>query len=203
MSVLLKVENLNKSYPDSTFQLQDVSFSIPYGSIVGFIGDNGAGKSTTMGAIIGNLHRNSGSIVMEGLEIDGDHLALKKDVGVVFDTMKLPTSLTIRKLSKVLKHIYKEWDQRLFNEYITMFSLPENQKIGKFSRGMSMKLSMAVALSHNPKLLILDEATAGLDPSGRHDVLDILSKFGELPTTYHPYRLLEVGASWVIAPFSS
>lgn len=177
MSVLLKVENLNKSYPDSTFQLQDVSFSIPYGSIVGFIGDNGAGKSTTMGAIIGNLHRNSGSIVMEGLEIDGDHLALKKDVGVVFDTMKLPTSLTIRKLSKVLKHIYKEWDQRLFNEYITMFSLPENQKIGKFSRGMSMKLSMAVALSHNPKLLILDEATAGLDPSGRHDVLDILSKF--------------------------
>jgi ABC-2 type transport system ATP-binding protein len=177
MSVLLKVENLNKSYPDSTFQLQDVSFSIPYGSIVGFIGDNGAGKSTTMGAIIGNLHRNSGSIVMEGLEIDGDHLALKKDVGVVFDTMKLPTSLTIRKLSKVLKHIYKEWDQPLFNEYITMFSLPENQKIGKFSRGMSMKLSMAVALSHNPKLLILDEATAGLDPSGRHDVLDILSKF--------------------------
>ncbi|WP_258184764.1 ATP-binding cassette domain-containing protein [Shouchella clausii] len=78
MAVLLKVENLNKSYPDSTFQLQDVSFSIPYGSIVGFIGDNGAGKSTTMGSIIGNLHRNSGSILMDGQEIDGDHLALKK-----------------------------------------------------------------------------------------------------------------------------
>lgn len=177
MTAILEVENLRKTYAGSAFGLKDVSFSIPYGSIVGFIGENGAGKSTTMGSIIGTLNKDSGTIKIFGEEMDANDVHIKEDIGVVFDSMKLPGDLTVKKLGKVFQQIYKRWDKKEFFHYIDLFSLPKKQKISGFSRGMSMKLSVAVALSHDAKLLILDEATAGLDPGGRDDVLTVLQEF--------------------------
>lgn len=177
MGTILEVENLRKTYADSEFGLKDVSFSIPYGSIVGFIGENGAGKSTTMGSILGTLHKDSGTIKIFGEEMDANHVHIKEDIGVVFDSIVLPGDLTVYKLGNVFQQIYKQWDKEAFFHYIDFFSLPKKKKISGFSRGMSMKLSVAVALSHDAKLLILDEATAGLDPGGRDDMLTVLREF--------------------------
>ena len=175
--MILEVEQLNKQYRDSAFALKDVSFSVPYGSIVGFIGENGAGKSTTMGSILGTLRKDTGSIQIFGEEMDPDNKNMKENIGVVFDDIHLSGGLTVNKLGKVFQNIYQQWDQKTFEEYTTLFSLPKNQKISGFSRGMSMKISVAVALSHDAKLLILDEATAGLDPAGRDELLDVLKEF--------------------------
>jgi len=175
--VILEVEQLNKQYRDSAFALTDVSFSVPYGSIVGFIGENGAGKSTTMGSILGTLRKDTGSIQIFGEEMDSDNKNMKENIGVVFDDIHLSGGLTVNKLGKVFQNIYQQWDQKTFEAYTTLFSLPKNQKISGFSRGMSMKISVAVALSHDAKLLILDEATAGLDPAGRDELLDVLKEF--------------------------
>ncbi|BAD66061.1 ABC transporter ATP-binding protein [Shouchella clausii] len=177
MSFILEVDNLRKQYSDSAFALKGVSFSIPYGSIVGFIGENGAGKSTTMGSILGTLQKDSGTIHIFGEEMAPDKLHLKENIGVVFDDIKLPGDLNIVKLGNVFQRIYKQWNQKTFDRYVDFFSLPRNKKIRGFSRGMSMKLSAAVALSHDAKLLILDEATAGLDPTGRDELLDVLKGF--------------------------
>ena len=175
--MILEVEQLNKQYRDSTFALKDVSFSVLYGSIVGFIGENGAGKSTTMGSILGTLRKDTGSIQIFGEEMDSDNKNMKENIGVVFDDIHLSGGLTVNKLGKVFQNIYQQWDQKTFEAYTTLFSLPKNQKISGFSRGMSMKISVAVALSHDAKLLILDEATAGLDPAGRDELLDVLKEF--------------------------
>ncbi|WP_373894271.1 ABC transporter ATP-binding protein [Virgibacillus sp. CBA3643] len=177
MPAILEVENLQKTYADTKFGLRDVSFSIPYGSIVGFIGENGAGKSTTMGSIIGTLHKDNGTIKIVGEEMDTEDVHIKEDIGVVFDAMNLPGDLTVEKLGNVFQQIYKRWDKEAFFHYIDFFSLPRKKKVSGFSRGMSMKLSLAVALSHDARLLILDEATAGLDAGGRDDVLTVLSEF--------------------------
>lgn len=177
MPAILEVENLQKTYADTKFGLREVSFSIPYGSIVGFIGENGAGKSTTMGSIIGTLHKDNGTIKIVGEEMDTEDVHIKEDIGVVFDAMNLPGDLTVEKLGNVFQQIYKRWDKEAFFHYIDFFSLPRKKKVSGFSRGMSMKLSLAVALSHDARLLILDEATAGLDAGGRDDVLTVLSEF--------------------------
>ncbi|WYP26426.1 ABC transporter ATP-binding protein [Alkalihalobacillus sp. FSL W8-0930] len=174
---ILEVKNLSKQYHDSSFALKDVSFTIPYGKIVGFIGENGAGKSTTMGAILGTLQKDDGSIHIFGEELTSDHTQIREDIGFVFDDMNLPKDLTISRLGSVFEEIYQRWDQKKFEEYVTLFSLPDKKKLSSFSRGMSMKLAIAVALSHHAKLLILDEATGGLDPSGRDEVLTVLKDF--------------------------
>ncbi|GAF63420.1 ABC transporter ATP-binding protein [Bacillus sp. TS-2] len=179
MTAILEVNHLSKRYKKSEFALRDVSLTIPSGSIIGFIGQNGAGKSTTMGAVLGTLYKDQGVIRVFGQEMHTDNQLLKEDIGVVYDDMKLPKTITIKKLEKVLKRIYKRWNQHTFNHYIKLFNLPNDKKLEDFSRGMSMKLSVAVALSHEAKLLILDEATAGLDPSGREEVLDVLKAFVE------------------------
>ncbi|WYP26783.1 ABC transporter ATP-binding protein [Alkalihalobacillus sp. FSL W8-0930] len=177
MTHLLEVQELNKTYEDSSFGLQDITFSIPYGSIVGFIGENGAGKSTTMGSILGTLPKDSGIIKMFGEEMDSSDVHLKEEIGVVFDTMKLVGGLTVAKLERVFREIYSNWSKETYFQLIQLFSLPKNKHVSAFSRGMSMKLSIAVALSHEAKLLILDEATAGLDAGGREDVLNVLKEF--------------------------
>ncbi|MED0969628.1 ABC transporter ATP-binding protein [Bacillus paramycoides] len=176
MSNILKVENISKAFGNKVV-LKDVSFNVPSGSIVGFIGDNGAGKSTTFKTILGLISKDGGTVKIFDEENINKHVKIKERIGVVFDAMNLPAHLTIKQLNKVFEKMFDSWDQDNFYRLVNSFSLPTDEKVGEFSRGMSMKLSVAVALSHNAKLLILDEATGGLDPSSREEVLDELKSF--------------------------
>ncbi|PER56778.1 multidrug ABC transporter ATP-binding protein [Bacillus thuringiensis] len=176
MSNLLEIENLSKSFGNKVI-LRDVSFNVPSGSIVGFIGDNGAGKSTTFKTVLELISKDSGTGKIFGEENINKDIKIKEKIGVVFDAMNLPAHLTIKQLHKVFEKMFESWDQDNFYRLVNTFSLPTNEKVGKFSRGMSMKLTIAVALSHNAELLILDEATGGLDPSSREGVLEELKSF--------------------------
>ncbi|MBG9782982.1 ABC transporter ATP-binding protein [Shouchella lehensis] len=177
MNALVEVSELNKTFKQGGFGLKKVSFTIKPGSIVGFIGENGAGKSTTIGSIIGSIRKDQGTVRVFGQEMQDGKDFVKEEIGVVFDTVQLPEELTIVKLERVFNGIYRNWDKEMFYSYVEQFSLPRKKKIGSFSRGMSMKVSVAVALSHDAKLLLLDEATAVLDPSGRDDLLSVLRTF--------------------------
>ncbi|PVC64048.1 ABC transporter ATP-binding protein [Priestia megaterium] len=176
MTNLLEVRNMAKSFGQNEV-LKDVSFHVPPGSIVGFIGDNGAGKSTTFKAVLGLISRDSGTVEIFGEDNSNTDATFKEDIGVVFDAINLPVSLTIKQLNNVFKKLFNSWEAADFQRLIHSFSLPEDKKIHTFSRGMSMKLSLAVALSHRAKLLLLDEATGGLDPSSREQILDELKAF--------------------------
>ncbi|HDR8063278.1 MULTISPECIES: ABC transporter ATP-binding protein [Bacillus] len=176
MSNLLEIENLSKSFGNKVV-LRDVSFNVLSGSIVGFIGDNGAGKSTTFKTVLELISKDSGTVKIFGEENINKDIKIKEKIGVVFDAMNLPAHLTIKQLHKVFEKMFESWDQDNFYRLVNTFSLPTNEKVGKFSRGMSMKLTIAVALSHNAELLILDEATGGLDPSSREGVLEELKSF--------------------------
>ncbi|RMA90764.1 ABC transporter ATP-binding protein [Priestia megaterium] len=176
MTNLLEVRNMAKSFGQNEV-LKDVSFHVPPGSIVGFIGDNGAGKSTTFKAVLGLISRDSGTVEIFGEDNLNKDAAIKENIGVVFDAINLPVSLTIKQLNNVFKKLFNSWEEADFHRLIHSFSLPEDKKIHTFSRGMSMKLSLAVALSHRAKLLLLDEATGGLDPSSREQILEELKAF--------------------------
>ena len=176
MTNLLEVRNMAKSFGQNEV-LKDVSFHVPPGSIVGFIGDNGAGKSTTFEAVLGLISQDSGTVEIFGEDNLNKDAAVKENIGVVFDAINLPVSLTIKQLNNVFKKLFNSWEEADFYRLIHSFSLPEDKKIHTFSRGMSMKLSLAVALSHRAKLLLLDEATGGLDPSSREQILDELKAF--------------------------
>ncbi|MEH7328827.1 multidrug ABC transporter ATP-binding protein [Priestia megaterium] len=176
MTNLLEVRNMAKSFGQNEV-LKDVSFHVPPGSIVGFIGDNGAGKSTTFKAVLGLISRDSGTVEIFGEDNLNTDATIKEDIGVVFDAINLPVSLTIKQLNNVFKKLFNSWEEAGFHRLNRSFSLPEDKKIHMFSRGMSMKLSLAVALSHRAKLLLLDEATGGLDPSSREQILDELKAF--------------------------
>jgi len=177
MNAILEVQGLTKQYPKSDFCLNDVSFSIPKGAIMGFVGENGAGKTTTIGCILHTLIKDSGSVHIFGKEMTDDAIDIRDEIGVVYDKNVFPDHLTALKIASVMRHIYSKWDDTLFREYLRTFKLPETKKIKTFSRGMTMKLAVAVALSHRPRLLILDEATAGLDPIVRDDILDVFLDF--------------------------
>lgn len=176
MSNLLEIENVSKSFGKKVV-LKDVTFNVPAGSIVGFIGDNGAGKSTTIKTVLGLISKDSGTVKIFGEENINKHAKDKEKIGVVFDAVNLPPHLTIKQLNRAFKNLFDSWDQENFYRLVNTFSLPIDKKVNKLSRGMSMKLSVSVALSHNAKLLILDEATGGLDPSSRQDLLDELKSF--------------------------
>ncbi|KRD90342.1 multidrug ABC transporter ATP-binding protein [Bacillus sp. Root147] len=176
MTNLLEVRNMAKSFGQIEV-LKDVSFNVPPGSIVGFIGDNGAGKSTTFKAVLGLISRDSGTVEIFGEDNLNKDAAIKEDIGVVFDAINLPVSLTIKQLNNVFKKLFNSWEEADFYRLIHSFLLPEDKKIHTFSRGMSMKLSLAVAVSHRAKLLLLDEATGGLDPSSREQILEELKAF--------------------------
>lgn len=171
----LKLTNITKKYDD--FILDNVSFNVPKGNIVGLIGENGAGKSTTLNSILDIIERDSGNVFILDSEKNKISNATREKIGVVFDGNNFPEDLTPQKLNNVLKAIYSNWEEQKFYELLEKFSLPKNKKIKKFSKGMKMKLSISVALSHKAQLLILDEATSGLDPVVRDDILDILLDF--------------------------
>lgn len=174
MEVMLQVENLTKQY--QTFKLDGVSFCLPKGCIMGIIGENGAGKSTTINAILNLIKKDDGKVLFWGRELDSQ-IQLKEDIGVVFDGIDFYETLTPKKINNILKAAYKQWDETVYREYLNRFELPLDKEIKAMSKGMKMKLSIAAALSHDPKLLILDEATSGLDPVMRDDILEIFLEF--------------------------
>lgn len=179
MDYALKLQNVCKQYDNSDFILDKVSFSLPTGSILGFIGENGAGKTTTIGCILNTLTPDSGSIELFGKQMCDADVDVRENIGVVYDGDNFPGYLTAKQLSYIMSGVYKQWDEPLFYEYLQKFGLKDTQRIAKYSKGMTMKLAIATALSHHPQLLILDEATGGLDPVMREDLLDIFLEFIE------------------------
>ncbi len=175
MDTILQVKGLCKKYED--FALDHVSFTLPRGCIMGFIGENGAGKSTTMKAILNLIRRDEGDIQIFGKDNIQNELEVKEKIGVVFDTMNLPEMLWAQDVGKMMRSLYRQWDPAKYAQYLEQFELPAKKTIKDFSRGMKMKLAIAVALSHNAQLLLLDEATSGLDPIVRDEILDILLDF--------------------------
>jgi ABC-2 type transport system ATP-binding protein len=179
MTYSLEIDHLTKTFSNSHFRLDNVSFSIPRGTIMGFVGENGAGKTTTMNAVLNTIKKDSGIVKLFGREMDDKDTDIREQIGVVFDAANFPEVLTPLKLSKVMAGIYKQWDQPFFVETAQRFKLDMSKKIKQFSRGMKMKLALAVALSHRPQLLILDEATSGLDPIVRDEILGVFLEFVE------------------------
>ena len=170
--MVLQVQNLCKEYPQ--FSLRDISFQLPEGAIMGLIGENGAGKSTTMRMILGMAQPDSGQISVFGHR--GVTPQDRESIGVVFDEMPFNQTLYTSHLGRVMKKIYSQWDESAYNQYLQRFSLPDKKEIKDFSRGMKMKLSLAIALSHGAQLLILDEPTSGLDPVSREELLHIFQQ---------------------------
>lgn len=177
MENILELQNLSKSYAQSDFALDQISFSLPYGSILGFVGENGAGKTTTIGCILNTLRKDSGTVKLFGKEMGDGDTDIREKIGVVYDGDNFPGYWTAGQLSKVMAGLFRNWDQPLFQKYLEDFQLPPKQKIKCYSKGMTMKLAIAAALSHHPELLILDEATSGLDPVMRDDMLDVFLEF--------------------------
>ncbi len=173
MANAIEIKNLVKTYGDFTLSID--SLAIPSGCIMGLIGSNGAGKSTMIKSILNLIRTESGEITVNGVSNKSE--ASREDVGVVFDEIKFSQVFTAADVRLILKGAYKNWDDDLYRQYIDQFKLPMNKKIKEFSRGMKMKLSLAAALAHHPKLLILDEATSGIDPVVRDEILDLFLEF--------------------------
>lgn len=175
MENILEVKNLCKKY--NGFELKNINIELPKGMIMGLIGENGAGKSTTIKAILNVINRDSGEIKIFGLDNKENEKQIKEDIGVVLDDSFLSEYLNPTDINKIMKNIYKNWDEKLYFKYIEDFKLPKDKISKEYSSGMKMKLKIAVALSHHPKLLILDEPTSGLDPVARNEILDIFQDF--------------------------
>lgn len=175
MEYAIELNNVTKHY--SSFQLDQVSFGVPQGCIMGFVGENGAGKTTTLKTILNLVDINEGEIKVFGLDHKQEERKIKEQIGVVFDESYFHDNLTIRHISKIMGKVYSNWQEATFEKYTNQFKLPKDKIIKEYSRGMKMKLSIAVALSHQAKLLILDEATSGLDPIVRDEILDIFQEY--------------------------
>ena len=175
MEYAIEVRNLTKEYEN--FKLENASFNVGKGTIMGFIGENGAGNSTTIKAILNLIKKDNGLITVLGKEINRNEKGIKNELGIVLNDGNFNEKLNVKAINKIMKNIYKRWDDDVFYKYIEKFNIDTSKKIEEFSKGMKMKLSIAIALSHKAKILILDEATSGLDPVARDEVLDILMEF--------------------------
>ena len=171
----IEIKNLTKKFDG--FTLDNISFNVPKGSIMGFIGQNGAGKTTTINSILNILKWDSGEIRILGQEMPAHEYEVKEQISAIFDILPFNDDLSAKQLSKTMKGIWKEWDEECFENYLERFQLPYKKKFGQFSKGMKMKLQIAAGLSHNAKLLIMDEATTGLDPVVRNEILDIFLEY--------------------------
>ena len=172
----IELSHINKSFGD--FAIRDLNLTVPSGTICGLVGENGAGKSTTIRLLMGALQPDSGTASVLGVDVTSPEFReVKENVGVVLDEAYFPESLNAAQVGKIMAATYRQWDQKLYDGYLKRFDLPEKKQFKDFSRGMRMKLAIVVALSHQPKLLVLDEATAGLDPIVRDEVLDIFNEF--------------------------
>ncbi|MDE5670386.1 MAG: ABC transporter ATP-binding protein [Eubacterium sp.] len=168
----IEVKNLSKNYKG--FSLENISFTLPSGCIMGLVGENGAGKSTVIKLLLDMIKKSGGEIKLLG---KSEKECSKEDIGVVTEEIGIPGSFNTREMNSVFKNIYKQWNENEFFFYLEKFKIPTNKKIKEFSKGMKMKLQIAVAISHQAKLLILDEATSGLDPVVREEILDIFNDF--------------------------
>ena len=171
----IEIKNLTKTYPG--FCLQNLNLTLPSGCIMGIIGENGAGKSTTIRLILDMIEREEGSITIMGMDNRKNIRVLKEEIGVVLDEVGFPECMNAKQVKKMMKGTYKNWNEHLFEDYLKKLSVPDNKSFREFSKGMKMKLGIAVALSHSPKILILDEATGGLDPVVRDEVLEMFGEF--------------------------
>ena len=171
----IELNGLTKHYND--FSLDGVTLTLPCGCIMGLIGENGAGKSTTIKLLLGMLRSDGGTVRLLGKDQSEALPLALEEVGVVLDEPGISGCLTPKQVGEIMSGIYRNWDAAAYANYLRRLSLPEGKKYKEFSRGMKMKLGIAVALSHHPKLLVLDEATSGLDPVVRDEVLDIFSEF--------------------------
>lgn len=171
----LEIRNLTKSFGD--FKLDGINLTLPSGCIMGLIGENGAGKSTTIKLILGMLRKDGGSVSILGRDGENAVQLGKEEIGVVMDEVGIPECLTASQVGKVMALTYKNWDAAEYDRICTKFGLPEKKPFRSFSRGMKMKLGIAIALSHKAKLIILDEATSGLDPVVRDEVVEMFADF--------------------------
>jgi len=168
MSDVLRVEGLCKSYP--AFELKDVSFAVPEGAIMGFIGRNGAGKSTTLKSILGMVHPDGGRVFFGDADVREDERAFKENIGVVLGGIDFYPKKKLSAITQVTKRFYPNWDEAKYQHYCKLFSLDGEKRVDQLSSGMKVKYLIALALSHGAKLLILDEPTSGLDPVSRDEL---------------------------------
>lgn len=171
----IEVNGISRAYPG--FLLDHISFSLPTGTILGLVGENGAGKSTLMKLILGMIRADSGSVSVLGYNDLRANPEIREDLGVVMDESCFPAVMKAAEIGTMMSMIYRNWDERDFEHLLAVLGIPKDKMFGKLSRGNKMKLGIACALSHHPKLLILDEATSGLDPVVRDELLDILLDF--------------------------
>lgn len=172
---ILEVKGLTKDYGD--FVLDKLTFTVPKGVIMGLIGENGAGKSTTINCILNEISKTDGNIEIFGKDYLSEEIEIKDKIGVVFDENHFPDIFTPNEIGTYMSGIYSKWERNTYVNYLSKFELPADKRVKDFSKGMKVKLAFAVALSHKAELLILDEATSGLDPIIRDDILDILIDF--------------------------
>lgn len=172
----IELSHICKSF--GGFAIQDLSLRVPSGCICGLVGENGAGKSTTIRLIMNALRPDSGTASVLGVDVNSPEFRdVKEDVGVVLDEAYYPEPLTAEQVGRVMADTYRRWSQKQYDNYLDRFNLPKKKQFKDFSRGMKMKLAIAAALSHAPKLLLLDEATSGLDPIVRDEVLELFNEF--------------------------
>ena len=175
MKYVIEVNNLRKSFP--SFRLDIDRLKIPSGEIIGLIGENGAGKTTLIKLLLNIIKKDDGEIKIFRQDLEENEILIKENIGVVLDNSFFPENLTPKNINMVMSDVYKNWDSHLFYEYLKKFNIKDVQTLKTMSKGMRKKVEIATSLAHHPKLLILDEATSGLDPIVRSDVLDILLDF--------------------------
>lgn len=171
----IEIKNVTKKYDG--FTLNNISFQVPKGSIMGFIGQNGAGKTTTINSLLNIIPIDSGEIKIFGKDHAKDELEIKRNIAAIFDMLPFHEQFNARQISIIMRDIFEEWNQDTFFSYLDRFQLPQKKKFAEFSKGMKMKLQIAAALSHNAHLLVMDEATTGLDPVVRNEILDIFLEY--------------------------
>ena len=175
--MILEISNICKTYSKSDFALRDISFAVPHGSIMGMVGENGSGKTTTLNIILGLMRANSGTVNIFGNPFSTDDIEAKAQMAVVFDGNCFPDPFTPRHISKIFSKIYKRWDNALFLDLLKTYEISEKQTVSNMSQGTKAMMAIITALSQRPKLLILDEPTAGVDPVRREEVLDLFLDF--------------------------